>query len=232
MSLLKIRSLKTRHKREVMAQGHVATLRSGKRLSSIGEQVAKRAPCHRRGMMPLVPLLLFLFVGASCRCGEEERCGDHSKQDLEKCKFDADKLQAEIILLKRQLAQALANPGTIKVDPSVLMINGKMIQPPKPKEGTLSQEQVIATMRQNKNVLQACYERAMKKNTSLTQQKITITVGFSVKPSGSAENISISPNYDSMMIDCMKKAIIRWRFPSFEGQPVGVETPITLTPRR
>jgi hypothetical protein len=141
-----------------------------------------------------------------------------------------DSKQKEINQLKLQLAQALANPGSIKVDPSVLTINGKHLMP-KLREGNLTQEQVVSTMRTNKRVLKACYERAMKKNTNLRRQKITLTVGFKVNPSGIPAHISVTPNYDGRMIDCMKKAIKRWRFPSFSGQAVGVESPLTLTPK-
>jgi hypothetical protein len=140
-------------------------------------------------------------------------------------------MQQEIVDLKRQLAQALANPGMIKVDPSVLMIDGKNVVP-KLKEGTLSQDQVVSTMAQNKKVLKACYERAMKKNVRLRRQSINLTVAFKIRPTGKPDNISVRPNYDSLMIDCMRKAIKRWRFPAFSGQPVGVESPLTLTPKR
>jgi hypothetical protein len=174
---------------------------------------------------------LALLAASAIQCSPKETCVDKSKPALQQCVQEQDKLQAEIISLKRHLALCKANPGTFKIDPSVLMIDGKPIRA-RLKEGTLTQDQVIDTMRKNKPVLQACYERAMKKNTSLTHQRITLTVGFSVRPSGSATDISISPNYDSMMIDCMRKAIRRWSFPKFSGQPVVVESPLTLTPRR
>jgi hypothetical protein len=172
-----------------------------------------------------------LVIALTPGCGTKEPCIDKSKPELDECRLSGDKLQAEINALKRQLAQALASPGSIKVDPSVLMIDGKPIKVAIP-EGTLTQQQVVTTITQNKPVLQQCYERAMKKNTALTHQKITLTLGFQIRPTGNAGNIAISPNYDSMMIDCMKKAIMRWRFPTFSGQPVGVESPITLTPRK
>ncbi len=176
-------------------------------------------------------VLIFLGSLMTLHCGSKDKCVDQSKPMLTQCQAKGDKQQEEIISLKRQLAQALANPGSITVDPSVLMIDGKRIVVKK-REGTLSQEQVVSTMRRNKPVLQACYERAMKKNTSLTHQKITLNVGFSVLPKGTATRISISPNYDSMMIDCIKKAIRRWRFPAFTGQPVGVQSPLTLRPQK
>jgi hypothetical protein len=185
-----------------------------------------------RGCLALGVLSLALAGCAKQGCsGEQQPCVDKSKPELDSCRANADKLQAEINTLKRQLAQALASPGSIKVDPSVLVIDGKPIKVTAP-ESSLTQDQVVTTIRQNKGVLQQCYERAMKKNTALTHQKITLTLGFKVKPTGNAADISISPNYDSMMIDCMKKAIMRWRFPTFSGQPVGVESPVTLTPRK
>ncbi len=184
----------------------------------------------RRSWIGTAASVLLIALAPGCG-GKQAPCVDNSKPELDQCRLNSDKLQGEINALKRQLAQALASPGSIKVDPSVLMIDGKPIKVSVP-EGNLSQEQVVATIRMNKPVLQQCYERAMKKNTALTHQKITLTLNFQVRPTGNAGEISISPNYDSMMIDCMKKAILRWRFPTFSGQPVGVESPITLTPRK
>lgn len=169
------------------------------------------------------------LLGA-CECGKRQVCIDRSKPALDQCRTDGDRLQKEVNDLKRQLAQALANPGTIKVDPSVLVINGRHIMP-KLKEGSLTQDQVVSTIRVNKKVLKSCYERAMKKNTALRRQTINLTLAFKVNPTGLPSGISVKPNYDGRMIACMQKAIKRWRFPPFSGQPVGVESPLTLTPK-
>jgi hypothetical protein len=180
----------------------------------------------------LIALTLALIGMSLAGCKKRPNCVDKSKKPLEECRLNSDKLQAEIVTLKRQLAQALANPGSIKVDPEVLAVEGKIPKEIKPKEGTLTQEQVIATMRRNKTQLKACYERAMKKNVRLQQQKITLTIGFRVHANGTAQGIYIRPNYDYTMNDCMKKSIKRWRFPAFTGQPVGVESPLTLSPQK
>jgi len=178
-----------------------------------------------------VILLAAISLAGAVGCTKQKECVDQSQKPLEECKINSDKLQAEIVTLKRQLAQALANPGTIQVDPEVLAIDGKKPIKVKPREGTLSQEQVISTMRANKAVLKRCYEKAMKKNSKLQQQQITLTIAFKVFPSGSAKEISIRPVYDFPMSDCMKTAIKRWRFPAFTGQPVGVESPLRLSPK-
>ena len=181
------------------------------------------------------PILLLagamMMAAAGCPAEKQQECVDQSAKPLEECRVNADKLQAEILTLKRQLAQALADPGSIKVDPSVLTIEGKLIKPVY-KEGTLSQDEVISTMTKNKKVLKTCYERAMKKSVALQRDKITLTIGFKVQPTGLASNIRITPDLDPTMVDCMKKAIRRWKFPGFTGQPVGVESPLTLSPKR
>ncbi len=171
-----------------------------------------------------------LFWGCP-QAQQQQECVDKSAEPLKQCRVDNDKLQSEILTLKRQLAQALADPGSIKIDPEVLKIEGKYVKPTY-KEGTLSKEQVIATIAKGKRVLKSCYERAMKKNVKLQREKITLTIGFKVMPAGSASGIRISPNLDATMVDCMKKAIRRWKFPTFTGQPVGVESPLTLSPKR
>jgi outer membrane lipoprotein-sorting protein len=163
-------------------------------------------------------------------CGDKDKCVDTSKPALEECRAEQAKLQEQLNDLKIKLAEALANPGTIKVDPSVLMIDGKPVGTA--KEGTLTQQQVIEVLRKSKGSLRDCYTRALKRNSALHHGSITLTVGFKVQNSGRPTSIAIRPNRDAKMIDCMTKAIQRWTFPKFEGQSVGVESPVTLTPKQ
>ncbi|MBW2733065.1 MAG: AgmX/PglI C-terminal domain-containing protein [Deltaproteobacteria bacterium] len=161
-----------------------------------------------------------------------KKCVDKSKPALAECQKRTDALQRQVNDLKVTLAQALQNPGTIKVDPALLELDG----PGKKrrvvlKEGTLKQEEVIKVIRLGKSGLQACYNRALKRNSALHHSKLTLTLDFKVRASGDPATISLRPNSDAKMIDCMKKAIKRWRFPHFRGQPVGVVSPVTLRPR-
>lgn len=178
-----------------------------------------------RGLLPIA-----LFACSVVACGKKEECVDQSKGALDACRGKQESLQREVNDLKIKLAQALANPGTIEVDPSVLTIDGEPIQTA--KEGTLTQDQVVEVLRRSKGSLRDCYTRALKRDSSLHHGSITLTVAFKVQNSGKPTGISFRPNRDAQMIDCMIKAVNRWTFPKFEGQPVGVETPVTLTPKR
>jgi len=164
-------------------------------------------------------------------CGDKKKCVDKSKPALTTCQAKADKLQQQINDLKLKLAQALANPGTIKLDPSVLTIDGKAPPKRKLREGTLSQQEVVRVVARNKATLQQCYTRALKRNRALHHTKLTLNVAFRVHNNGRPKAISVRPNHDARMIGCMKSAIKRWVFPRFKGQPVGVETPVTLRPK-
>lgn len=180
--------------------------------------------------MMVLGLSLTLGLGGCCK---EKVCTDQSKPALAKCQARADDLLKQLNDLKVKLAQALQNPGTIKVDPEVLQLEGPNGQKRKIvlREGTLKQEQVIKVMRMGKGGLQACYNRALKRNSSLHHANLTLTLAFRVRANGSPTGISVRPNRDAKMTDCMQKAIKRWQFPTFKGQPVGVEVPVTLRPK-
>ena len=176
-------------------------------------------------------LFTVAVVGAGCE--KPPPCVDKSKKPLEDCRLAMDKLQSDILSLKRQLALAKAAPGSIKVDdPEVTEIDGKKPYVPKPQEGTLSQNQVVAAIKKNIPALRKCYERAMKKHESMQISKLNLTIEFKVQPSGKPSGLYIRPNKVQEMTDCMKKSIKRWRFPAFTGQPVGVVYPLTLSPRK
>ena len=176
-------------------------------------------------------MLLAAVAAIGLPACKKKPCVDKSKPALDTCQAERDQLQQQLNELKLKLAQALANPGTIEVDPSVLTINGKRIDV-QVQEGTLTQDQVITVLRRSKGSLRDCYTRALKRNSALHHGSITLTVAFKVKPNGRPTAISLRPNRDAQMTDCMVRAINRWTFPSFQGQPVGVESPVTLTPKK
>lgn len=184
--------------------------------------ISWRAPLLAASLLPMI---------AVTACKDDS--ADRWKAQLATCRTDLDQQQRQVNDLKRKLASAIANPGTIKVDPSVLVIDGRPIKAPRPgtREGSLAQEQVVATLRENKGSLQPCYNRALKRDSGLHHRKIKLNLSMKVRPSGMPADITVGPAYDLQMIDCMKKAIRRWKFPAFSGGSVEVESPMTFTPK-
>lgn len=194
-----------------------------------------RAPRNWRTARTVGAVAIWALAPLFCwsACGDDAKpCVDRSKPALEACNSRAEQLQSEVNTLKKQLAQALTNPGTLRIDPSVMAIDGKVGGPHKVREGTISEDEVIRVLRQNKVSLRPCYNRALKRDSALHHRKLVLTLAMKVKPAGVPDAIALGPNYDDQMIDCMKKAVRRWRFPTFQGTPVGVETPLTFQPKR
>jgi len=196
-------------------------------------------PLRRPLALGTVPQQTTLALGACLALGAalggcKDDSGEKWQAQLATCRTELDQQERQVNDLKRKLATAIANPGTIKVDPSVLMIDGTPIKVPRAgtHEGSMSQQQVVATLRENKGSLQPCYNRALKRDSGLHHRKIKLNLTMKVRPSGAPADITIGPAYDLQMIDCMKKAIRRWKFPAFSGGAVEVESPMTFTPKK
>ena len=162
---------------------------------------------------------------------------DESNDKLVQCKREGTALKTEVAGLKRQLAQALANPGKITLtDPEIInliaSIRGAAPSDAGSKNGfdpALASKIVM----QGAPALRQCYERALKRNQNLQfQQEIGILLNVTIKPQGTVEDVALSPSVDAEMTSCIRTAAMRWKFPTFGGQPVSIEQKLTLTPSK
>ena len=87
-------------------------------------------------------------------------------------------------------------------------------------------------VRQGAQALQMCYERALKKNSALQfQAGVSVTLEITVKPTGHVKEMDLAPHVDKDMLECVRMAVTRWKFPPFAGEPVVVTQKLTLTPK-
>jgi hypothetical protein len=162
-------------------------------------------------------------------------CSQGSSDDGSKAKLAADLVACknEQLTLKEQLAQAKADlqkaqttaANTVTLDP----VDLKARQPGAltGKEGNVSPEAVVKVVRQNSGGLRACYEHALKRKPDL-QYVSTLTARFAVRNSGSAQTVSFVPHTDAEMERCMASTMEKWKFPTFQGDPVAFEQPVNL----
>lgn len=173
---------------------------------------------------------------ARAQAEAEARAADDSRR-VEEATKEADKLRTEVVQLKDQLAKALAAPpapASMQVDPNVLALAGRSSADNGGGgggTGSLSQDAVVDVLHNGRSALQQCYERALKRNNSLQVQQLKLTLAFTVQPTGRATSVSVKPNYDSSMAECIRTAVDRWRFPAFGGSPQPIEAPVTLSPK-
>jgi hypothetical protein len=153
------------------------------------------------------------------------------------CEKSLAETKAERDNLKKQLAVALANPTKITLnDPEIINLiadaRKERGMAPEIGQGDLNPKEASAIVMRGAPALQACYERALKKNAGLQMRAgLGVTLGITVKPVGQVDGVDISPSVDTEMTKCMKATITRWKFPSFTGHAVTIEQKLTLTPK-
>jgi hypothetical protein len=154
------------------------------------------------------------------------------------CEKDLAHAKDEIGGLKRQLAQALAEPSKITLtDPEIIeLVASRKAAQTAPANGdvtpTLNPKEASRIVMQGASAMQQCYERALKKNAALQmRQGLGVTLAITVKPNGQVGGVDVSPSVDKDLTQCFKTTVVRWKFPTFTGTAVTIEQKLTLTPK-
>ena len=174
--------------------------------------------------------LSLVFAAGLAACGGPQDDGAKTKlaTDLVQCRND-------MLALKEQLAQAKADllkaqqASTVKLDP--IDVKAGNTQPKSgSKEGNVSPDAVAKVVKLNASGFRQCYEKALKRKPDL-QYVSAVTARFSVRNTGNAQNVAFSPHTDGDMEKCMSQLMEKWKFPTFEGDPVAFEVPVNLVAR-
>jgi outer membrane murein-binding lipoprotein Lpp len=181
-----------------------------------------------------------LTAGACSKAKEEEltkRLNEANDKVVELRK-ENNELKNQVAGLKKQLAQALANPNKVTLtDPEIINLIAdlkgmKADDPALLGKGALDPAAASKIVMQGSKALVQCYERALKKNQALQYQAgAAVTLELTIRPQGSVDAVNVSPSLDPGMTDCIKSTASRWKFPAFQGEPVVVQQKLTLTPR-
>jgi hypothetical protein len=185
----------------------------------------------------LLPAALLLAACDGKAKEELTRRVNEANDKLVMCRKETNDLKNEVASLKRQLAQAMANPSRVVLtDPEIINLIASIKGTPSGVEvgkGGLDPAQASKIVFQGAHALRQCYERALKKNQSLQfQSGIGVTLAVTVRGQGTVQDVEVSPSVDSEMTSCIKNTVMRWKFPTFAGDPVTIEQKLTLTPTK
>lgn len=181
-------------------------------------------------------LSLFLGVVSIGLAGGLAGCGGPAQDDgaksklatdLVQCRNDVSELKGQLALAKAELARAVASQTTkldaVDANPSHPKVSGS-------KEGNVSPEAVAKVVKLNATGFRACYEKALKRKPDL-QYVSSVNAHFSVRNTGNAQDVGFSPRTDAEMEGCMSQLMQKWKFPTFQGDPVAFEVPVNLVAR-
>ena len=99
---------------------------------------------------------------------------------------------------------------------------------PERKPSALSNQQIKSTILKRIPQVRACYERELKKNSSLAGK---VLATWTIRPDGSVESTRIKKNTTGSraLLPCISKAVSSWRFPASKSS-ADVEYPFVFRP--
>lgn len=165
---------------------------------------------------------LCLLVGA-CGGGENDQQKAKLATDLVQCRNDVSNMKEQIAEAKAQLQKAL-EAKTCLLEPIDVKSSAAG---QKHMEGNVSPEAVAKVVKVNSGGLRFCYEKALKRKPDL-QYVSSVTARFSVANTGTAQGVTFAPHTDQEMERCMASTMEKWKFPTFQGDPVAFEQPVNL----
>jgi hypothetical protein len=194
-----------------------------------------------RTSLAMLGLSSLVALSAAACGGKEAELSkrlDEAGDKVVDCKRENNDLKNQVSSLKKQLAQALANPGRIQLtDPEIiaLVADIKGVPATDPNllgKGALDPKAASRIVFQGAPALVQCYERALKKNQALQMQAgREVTLELTIRPQGTVDAVDVKPSLDESMTSCIRTAAVRWKFPVFEGEPVVVQQRVKLTPK-
>jgi len=185
----------------------------------------------RRSSLPIFVSSLALLTLAGC---PEKPKDDGAKAklatELVQCRNDLRDLKEQAAVAKAELEKC-QQAATVKLDPVDVKVGGQQGNSGGGgKEGNVSPEAVAKVVKLNATGFRACYEKALKRKPDL-QYVSSVTARFSVRNTGNAQNVSFGPRTDAEMEHCMAQLMEKWKFPTFQGDPVAFEVPVNLVAR-
>ncbi|MDB4971176.1 MAG: putative abductin-like protein [Myxococcales bacterium] len=167
-------------------------------------------------------LALVLCLSA-CSGGGDDQQKAKLATDLVQCRNDLTNLKEQVAEAKAQLQKALEAKTCLLEPVDIKAANAGQ----KHMEGNIAPEAVMKVVKQNSGGLRACYEKALKRKPDL-QYVSAVTAKFQIENTGTAKGVTFAPHTDPEMERCMAQTMEKWRFPTFQGDPVAFEQPVNL----
>ena len=162
-------------------------------------------------------------LGVACSGGGDDQQKAKLATDLVQCRNDLSNLKEQLAEAKAELLKAQEAKTCVMPPIDLKAANAGQ----KHMEGNIPPDAVIKVVKQNSGGLRACYEKALKRKPDL-QYVSAVTVHFQIANTGQAQGVVFTPHTDPEMEKCMAATMEKWKFPTFQGEPVLFEQPVNL----
>ena len=171
----------------------------------------------------LALFVLAVSVCSACSGGADDQQKAKLATDLVQCRNDLTNLKEQLAESNAQLKKAQEAKTCVLEPIDLKAANAGQ----KHMEGNIAPDAVIKVVKQNSGGLRACYEKALKRKPDL-QYVSAVTARFQIVNTGQAQGVTFAPHTDAEMEKCMASTMEKWKFPTFQGDPVAFEQPVNL----
>jgi hypothetical protein len=180
------------------------------------------------------------LLATGCKGETVVKDNPQTLDELERCKKNGEEQAKLVKALEDEKARLAMNqappPGEgeimVTIENDILVVkppgNGSV---PKvdPKVAAALSQQFIDTVGKARGGIQKCYEQVLKKDSSLQNRTVRLTITSQFTATGSHKSSSFSPNLGDSFDTCMKAIAAKWTMPP-NGPITTFRAPVSLTP--
>lgn len=139
-------------------------------------------------------------------------------------------LQAENSDLERK--QGSGNEIVVSIEGNALTVKPGLpgeVRPVDDKVAATASKEFLNVVARSRGEIQRCYEKALKNNTRLQAETITLTVSASFEKSGAFKDASFAPSLGTPFDGCIKTVASKWALPT-DSPAMTFKAQVSLTP--
>jgi len=186
------------------------------------------------------PIAILLPIACALGCKGETVVKQDPElvREIDVCKKTLEESKKYVQALEAEKARLERGPTGTEI---VVAIEGNMftVRPAKPGEARPVDDKVAAAaskefydvVAKSRGAIQKCYEQVLKKDTSLQNRTVTLTVSASFSGQGAYQNSSFhaTQNLGDSFDNCMKTIAQKWTLP-LNSQTMTFKAQVSLTP--
>jgi hypothetical protein len=182
-------------------------------------------------------LLIALVGAAGCKGQTKYKPDPQTQADLDTCKKNLDAKDQLIKAEEEENARMMREQGSgaqivVAIEGNALTVKPGApgeVRPIDDKQAALASKEFLDVVARSRGAIQKCYEQALKNNTRLQAQTITLTVSASFGASGTYKDASFEPSLGNPFDACIKTVASKWSLPS-NSPAMTFKAQVSLTP--
>lgn len=182
-------------------------------------------------------LLIALAGAAGCKGETKYKPDPQTQADLDTCKKNLDAKDQLAKAEEAENARMMREQGSgaqivVAIEGNALTVKPGApgeVRPIDDKQAALASKEFLDVVARSRGAIQKCYEQALKNNTRLQAQTITLTVSASFGASGTYKDASFQPSLGNPFDACIKTVASKWSLPS-NSPAMTFKAQVSLTP--